>query len=125
MSVATEVSVRERVQDLIEYIRKGRILDAMTEFYADDAAMQENANPPTAGLAANVEREKQFIAGVKQWLGFEVKAVAVEGDTSFMESALEFVTTGGQRVRQEQVAVARWRDGKIAHERFYYDSAAK
>lgn len=118
-------NVRERADALVEYIKTGRILDAMTEFYAPDAQMQENANPPVAGLAANIEREKQFLANVKDWKGFAVKALAVEGDVSFMESTIDFVAQNGSDVHMEQVSVARWRDGKIVHERFYYDTGAK
>jgi ketosteroid isomerase-like protein len=118
-------NVRSRVDSLIEYIKTGRILDAMTEFYATDTQMQENANPPTKGLAANIEREKQFLAQVKVWKGFEVKAVAVEGDVAFMESTIDFIAQNDQPVHLEQVSVTRWKDGKIVHERFYYDSAKK
>jgi len=28
-------------------------------------------------------------------------------------------------VHMEQVVVAKWRNGKIVHERFYYDTGAK
>ncbi len=116
-------SVRRRADELVQYINQGRVIDAMYEFYAPDTQMQENRNPPTVGLEANVEREKQFLAGVKEWKGFTVKALAAEGDTSFIESVIEFIATDGSPVRMEQVSVARWRDGKIVHERFYYDSA--
>jgi ketosteroid isomerase-like protein len=116
-------NVKQRVQELLSYIRNGRIIEAMTEFYAPDSEMQENRNPPTKGLAANIEREKQFLANIKEWRGFNVHAVAVEGDVSLVESSMEFVATDGTPVRLEQVSVSKWRDGKIVHERFYYDSA--
>jgi ketosteroid isomerase-like protein len=96
---------------------------SMNEFYADDVTMQENRNAPTAGLAANIEREKQFLSQVKEWRGFEATATAVNGDLSFIESTMDFIAADGSAVRLEQVSVARWRNGKIAHERFYYDSA--
>jgi ketosteroid isomerase-like protein len=111
------------VHELIDYIRTGRIIEAMNEFYAPDVKMRENANPPIVGLAANIEREKQFLSQVKQWKSFEVLAVAVEGDVSFIENRLEFTHASGADVKIEQVSVARWRDGKIVEERFYYDSA--
>ena len=116
-------NVKQRVQELLSYIRNGRIIEAMTEFYAPDSEMQENRNPPTKGLAANIEREKQFLANIKEWRGFNVHAVAVEGDVSLVETSMEFVATDGTTVRLEQVSVSKWRDGKIVHERFYYDSA--
>ena len=118
-------NVSNRVNSLVEYIKSGRILDAMTEFYSTDTQMQENANPPTKGLAANIEREKQFLAQVKVWKDFEVKALAVEGDTAFMESTIDFIAQNDQPMHMEQVSVTKWKDGKIVHERFYYDSAAK
>ncbi|TSA04017.1 MAG: nuclear transport factor 2 family protein, partial [Nitrospiraceae bacterium] len=67
-------NLQQRLQDLFRYIREGKILDAMNEFYDKDVKMQENANPPTVGLAANIEHEKQFLSMVKEWKGFDVKA---------------------------------------------------
>ena len=136
MSTATQVrpstttQTRERlearVNDLVSYVRDGRIIEAMHEFYADDAIMQENNNPPTAGLSANVERERQFLAAVKTWLGFEVGTIAVDaqrGKTT-VQSTLSFEGVDGKTNRIDQVAVQTWRDGKIAHEKFYYDTGA-
>jgi hypothetical protein len=115
-----------RVNDLVSYIQNGRILDAMHEFYADDAQMQENHNPPTVGMAANVEREKQFLAGVKQFHAFDVAAVGIDphrGKTT-VQSTLKFEAVDGTDVTMDQVAVQTWRDGKIVHEKFYYDTGA-
>lgn len=115
----------ERATALQEYIKSGRILDAMTEFYAQDVAMQENANPPTIGLAANIDREKQFLAQVKAWKGYTVKSLAAAGDTALVESVIEFTNQQDQPMRLEQVAAQRWRNGKVVHERFYYDASKK
>jgi ketosteroid isomerase-like protein len=126
MTPTTAISctkVQERLRDLHRYIREGRILEAMNDFYADDVTMQENANPPTVGLKANIEREKQFLSNVKEWKGFEVKGVGGDGDVTFYEAVFDFVTTDNKPAHLEQVSVARWHDGKIVHERFYYDTA--
>lgn len=117
--------VKARLHGLIDYIKNGRIIDAMHEFYAPHAKMQENGNAPTVGLEANVEREKQFLAQVKDWKGFTVTGAAAEGDRTFMETIIEFTNHQGQHVRMEQVSCARWENGKIVHERFYYDASGK
>ena len=116
-------NLQQRLQDLFRYVREGRILDAMNEFYDKDTVMQENANPPTKGLAANIEREKQFLSMVKEWKGFDVPAMGVGDNVTFYENAVDFIATDGKPVHMEQVAVQKWRNGKIVHERFYYDSA--
>jgi hypothetical protein len=46
----------------------------------------------------------------------------MEAMTEFYdESAIMGEPAYGQDVQVEQVAVAKWKDGKIVHERFYYN----
>lgn len=116
--------LRQRLNDLFGYIRQGKIIEAMNEFYDKEIIMQDNANPPTKGLAANIEREKQFMSGVREWKGFNVTDSAVGDNVTFYECSLDFVATSGQPVHMEQVVVAKWTNGKIVHERFYYDTGA-
>ena len=119
------INLQQRLNDLFGYIRQGKIIEAMNEFYDKDTVMQDNANPPTKGLAANIEREKQFMSGVKEWKGFNVTASAVGDNVTFYECSLDFIATSGQPVHMEQVVVAKWKNGKIVHERFYYDTGKK
>lgn len=117
--------LQQRLNDLFDYIRQGKIIDAMSEFYDNDTVMQDNANPPTKGRAANIEREKQFLSGVKEWKGLTVTASGVGDNVTFYESTMDFIATNGQPVHLEQVSVAKWSNGKIVHERFYYDTGKK
>jgi ketosteroid isomerase-like protein len=116
--------LRQRLNDLINHVRQGKIIEAMNEFYDKDTVMQDNANPPTMGLAANIEREKEFVSGVKEWKGFNITASGVGDNTTFYESTMDFIATNGQPFHMEQVSVAKWKNGKIVHERFYYDTGA-
>jgi|SRR5689334_8011855 hypothetical protein len=121
----TTANLQDRLQDLHNHIRQGKIIEAMNEFYDGDTVMQDNANPPTKGLAANIEREKQFMSGVKEWKGFNVKASGVGDNETFYEAVVDFIATSGQPMHLEQVSVAKWKNGKIVHERFYYDTGKK
>ena len=118
----SSVNVQHRFQDLVDHIRQGKIIEAMNEFYDKDTVMQENANPATKGLAANIEREKQAMNGVKELKGFTITAQAVGDNVTFYESTADFITTNGQPMHVEQMSVAKWKNGKIVHERFYYDT---
>ncbi|RPH79132.1 MAG: hypothetical protein EHM80_08620, partial [Nitrospiraceae bacterium] len=89
------IHLQQRLNDLFGYIRQGKIIEAMNEFYDKDVKMQDNANPPTIGQAANIEREKQFLSGVKEWKGFNVMASAVGDNVTFYECSLDFVATSG------------------------------
>jgi hypothetical protein len=122
MSTPTTITLQDRLEDLFSYIREGRILDAINEFYAEDAAMQENNLPPTVGREANLEREKQFLSTVKEWKGFDVLAKGVGENVTFYETVMDWVTTDDTPVHVEQVVVAKWRNGKIIHEQYYHQS---
>jgi limonene-1,2-epoxide hydrolase len=117
--------LQQRLQDLLNHIRQGKIIEAMNEFYDKDTVMQDNGNPPTKGLAANIEREKQFMSGVKEWKGFNVIAQGAGDNVTFYESTTDFITTNDQSIHLEEVSVAKWKNGKIIHERFYYDTGKK
>ncbi len=118
-------TLHQRLQGLLDHIRGGKVIEAMNEFYDHETVMQDNANPPTKGLAANIEREKQFLSGVKEWKGFDVKVSAAGDHVTFYECTVDFIATNGQPVHMEQVSVAKWKNGKIVHERFYYDTGTK
>ena len=122
---STTTNTAQRVEQLKDYINAGKILEAMDEFYHEDVVMQENSEEPTRGLAANIEREKEFLSIVSQWNWTKWHATAVsetpDGENvSFVEYSFEFVNTQGETVVYEQATVQRWRDGKIISERFYH-----
>lgn len=112
--------IQTLVHELHEAIARGEILEAIETFYDDDVVMQENTNEPWRGKAKNIEREKEWLANIAEWKGFEVKSIAVAGETTFAETTFDFVTKDGQEVHMEQVARARWKNGKIVEERFYH-----
>lgn len=105
---------------LNEMVLTGKALEAFDEFYADDVVMQENSETPRVGKAANRKAEEEFFASVAEWHEGKVLAAAVNGDVSFSEWFMDITLTNGYRVKMAQVAVRKWKDGKIAHERFFY-----
>ncbi|HZN45073.1 MAG TPA: ester cyclase [Nitrospiraceae bacterium] len=117
--------LQPRLDDLLNHIRQGKVIEAMNEFYDQDTQMQENANPPTKGLAANIAREQEFMNGVKEWKGFNVLASAAGDNVTFYECTIDFIATNGQPVHMEQAVAARWKNGKIVQERYYYDTGRK
>ena len=114
---------RERLEDLIEHVRRGRLPEAIEKFYADDVVMQENRQPPTVGKAANLERERGFTAWLAQWHEALPVSVTIDGDHVAIAWVLDYSTTDGKRIRMEEVAYQTWKGDRIVQERFYYDSA--
>lgn len=109
-----------RIHELLDYVRQGRIIDGINEFYADDVVMEEPMYGKTEGKAANLVREQHFVDSVAEFRGFQVVRMAVGEDVAFYENVMDWLGKDGQEYHLEQVAVQTWKDGKIVLERFYY-----
>jgi ketosteroid isomerase-like protein len=108
-------------QQLNHMILTGQALDAFEQFYADDVVMQE-PNAVREGKEENRQYEQQFFSSIEEFHRGELLSAAVGDDTSFSEWVMEVTFKGGNRVRMEQAARRTWKDGKVVHERFYYNA---
>ncbi len=126
MSTTTTASqdVAAHLENLLRLISTGKAHEAFHTYYAQDVVMGENEHPPTVGFTANLEREQAAWACIARFDEFTVLSSGAGGDHSFYESIGRWVDTEGRPHRIRQVAIARWRDGRIVDERFVYDTAS-
>jgi ketosteroid isomerase-like protein len=108
-------------QQLNEMVLTGKALDAFEKFYAEDIVMQENSEAPRVGKAVNREAEIAFFSSIAEFHEGKMPASAVNGDTTFSEWFMDVTLKNGTRYKLAQVAVRKWKDGKIVHERFFYN----
>jgi hypothetical protein len=105
---------------LNDAVLSGKAMEAFEELYDDNVVMQENSDAEFRGKDFNRKREQEFFASVEAWHGGRVLASAVNGDVSFSEWEMDVSLKGVGRIQMAQVAVRRWKDGKIVFERFYH-----
>ena len=117
-----EKDLMKRLQELCQYIRDGKIIEAMHEFYGEDVVMQENLEEPCVGLEANINREEGWLKTIKEFRGYEVLGLGAGGNTTFQECTFDYVKQDGTIVHTAQIARAIWKEKKIIAERFYWDS---
>ncbi len=115
------MNTSNQVNQLVELVLKGQILEAFDRFYAENVSMQENQNPPTIGKAANRQREIEFLGSVKELHRNVARFILVDGNRAAIGWLLEFTNHEGQRLRLNQVALQRWEDGQVVEELFVYD----
>ena len=126
MSTATQSpsNIAKLDHELNQAILSGDILGAFEKYYANDVVMQENDSAPFSGKEVNRKREQEFVNSVEQFHGAKLLGEAVNGDASYSEWEYEVTFKGGGgRVKLQQVASRRWKNGQIVHERFYYKAS--
>ena len=117
------VPTRERVRALIALVEQGKYVEAIEQFYAEDATMQENNQPPRGGRDELVEGEKKTLAAHMEVRTLPGSTFAVDGDFAVIHWTFVFTRKDGSSFRMEELAHQRWRGDRIAEERFFYDPA--
>ena len=117
------MTLKEKTQEIYDLIGQGKLLDAFDKYYADDVVMTEPRGTWESKTACR-EHEVQFLGMVKEFHGMEVKAITSDEEAGIVmhETSMDVTFHDGNRVNMEQAGVQRWKDGKIVHERFYYQN---
>src|SRR5258708_40027444 len=118
------MSIRADVQELIALAEQGKFLEAIERFYAQDATMQENLNPPRVGLEALLENERNVLARVPD-IHVEQAEFVAAGDRAAIHWVFAYTAPQSRKIHLDEIAYQDWRDGKIVRERFYYDPAQR
>ena len=110
----------ERIEGLIARVERGEFVEAIEEFYAEDATMQENQQAPRVGRPALVANERAVLAAFEKTQARCVRPVFVSGDEIVIHWLFEF-SANGVAVRLDELAHQRWQGDSIVEERFFYD----
>jgi SnoaL-like domain len=97
--------------------------EAIEEFYAVNASMQENGKPPRVGRDALAARERKILARMRTVHSKCIHPVFVNGDYVVIRWVFEFESLEGVRTRLEELAYQRWEGDRIFEEKFFYDPA--
>jgi hypothetical protein len=96
-------------------------VEAIQEFYAENASMQENMAPPRVGRETLVAHEGAALARAASVHSTCVRPVFVNGDHVVIRWIFEFTWKDGTIGRIEELAYQRWEGERVAQEQFFYD----
>lgn len=115
---------RPTVQAFIDLVEQGHYIEAIEQFYAPDASMQENRQPPRRGRETLVAYQRAVMAACSAMRTLPVDSWLVDGDFVTIHWVFEFTRLSGKTIRIDELAHQRWEGDKIIEERFFYDPVA-
>jgi hypothetical protein len=110
------------VEQFVALVEAGQGIEALEQFYAENASMQENGGVPRVGKEALLQFERAAQAAVTGLKSVCVRPVLVSGDTVVIRWVFEYAKAG-KPVRFEELAYQRWVGNLIVQEQFFYDPA--
>ena len=113
----------EKITECHKMVGEGQMLEAFEKFYHDDVVMVEATGEVREGKDVSREFEKQWLEGIKEMHDGGIRSINANESaaTTSVESWIDVTMQDGNRVKMEEVAVQKWKDGQIIHERFYYN----
>jgi ketosteroid isomerase-like protein len=116
---------RERVQAFVDMVERGEYVEAIHQFYTDDATMQENLGEVRTGRQALAEYEDETLKRVTSITTRPGSTFAIDGDRVIVHWVFDIVQGDGKTFTLDELAYQTWRGDRIASERFYYDPAQR
>ena len=113
----------QTLQRFIARVEQNAHVEAIEEFYAANATMQENQAPPRVGRDVLVAHERAVLARAKAVTSICVHPVLVNGNHVVIRWIFEFVWLDDSKTRMEELAYQRWEGERITEETFFYDPA--
>lgn len=111
--------LKTTVDQLNQMILEGKILDAFEKFYADDVVMQDNNYPARDGKDLNRQHEEAFVNGITEFRGAKVIDTIISDDLAVTDWWFDYTHKDYGTRTYRQLAVQRWKNGKIVEEKFY------
>ena len=113
----------ETLERFIACVESNAHVQAIEEFYTEDASMRENMQAPRIGRDTLATQERATLARVRSVQSHCVRPAFVDGDLVVIRWIFRFEGLDG-RVRQlEELAYQRWQGERIVQEQFFYDPA--
>ncbi len=121
------MSTKEVAQKLVALCREGKNLDAIDQLYASDIVSVEAVE---GGGMPREMRGMEAVRGKSQWWldnhevhDCELQGPFYHGDDQFAVYMKADVTykPDNKRMQIDEIGVYTVKDGKVAHEAFYYD----
>jgi SnoaL-like domain len=109
------------LEKFIACVEHNKHLEAIEEFYTENASMQENNEPPRVGKAVLIAHEAAALARVASVTSECVRPVFHHEDHVVIRWIFEFTGNDGSKRRIEELAYQRWEGEHIAQEQFFYD----
>ena len=115
----------ERVKAFVAMVEAGQYVEAIREFYTEDASMQENLGVMRHGRDAMAAHEEGVLRTVKRIATRPGSSCAIDRDLVMVRWVFDIVQADGKAFVLDELAYQTWRRDRIAQERFYYDPAQR
>jgi len=121
--ITTTMTTQDVANRLVELCRKGQVLEAQQELFAEDVTSHEPAHsptPPAIGKDAVLAKGRHFASLIEERRSGAFEDPIVAGNYFSFVCKLDATLKGIGNVVWDEICVFGVKDGKIVSEQFFY-----
>ena len=114
------MDIKEQVTKMDSMIAKGAIVEAVKEFFAQDARTSDYNDLTTSGKQQMVEKMEGFTGAIEHVNGITLHRSITEGYVSASEFTFDFNMKDGSKILWHEIIRRIWNlDGEVTHEEYF------
>lgn len=115
------MDLKSQVQKMDAVVATGAVVDAVKEFFADNATTSDHGEGGvTADKAAMVAKMEGFTGGIAKVNGITLHHSIVEGNVSASEFTFDFDMKDGSKIYWHEIIRRIWNEeGKVIQEEYF------
>ena len=114
------MNIKEQVQKMDAIVSQGAIVDAVKEFFAENANTSDYGNGKTTGKPEMVAKMEGFAGANRKGNGITHHHSIVDGNVSASEFTFDFDMKDGSKIYWHEIIRRIWNDeGKVIQEEYF------
>ena len=114
------MNIKDQVTKMDAIVTQGAIVDAVKEFFAEEANTSDYGNGGTTGKAAMIEKMEGFAGSIATVNGITHHHSLVDGNVSASEFTFDFDMQDGSKIYWHEIIRRIWNDeGKVVQEEYF------
>ena len=114
------MNIKQQTQKMDAIVAQGAIVDAVKEFFADNANTSDYGDGGTTGKAEMISKMEGFADAIAKVNGITHHHTIVDGNVSASEFTFDFDMKDGSKIYWHEIIRRIWNDeGKVVHEEYF------
>ncbi len=114
------MNIKQQVQKIDAIVSQGAIVNAVEEFFADNANTSDYGNGKTTGKAEMISKMQGFAGAIAKVNEIKHHNSIVDGNVSASEFTFNFDMKDGSKIYWHEIIRRVWNDqGKITQEEYF------
>ncbi|MGB0166663.1 MAG: hypothetical protein ACPF8V_07390 [Luteibaculum sp.] len=112
--------LKEKLQQMDGMVAQGDIVNAVKDFFADNANTSDYGGGKTANKNQMVEKMEGFLGSIANVNGIQHHNSLLDGNLSYSEFTFDFDMKDGSKIYWHEIIKREWNDsGKVVFEEYF------